>query len=188
LATARSIARKKHAAELFCAYDSSIMIAAKTDFDLAAIAQLLDRYHQGIALFVDAVHKVPEAQMDSVPASGKWTARQIVCHVADSEAVAAVRYRMIAAQPGSTLSAFDQERWERELHYPQQPVTEALDAFKALRLYNVNMLRGLPPGHWGKVANHEERGPYSLFKMVEHNATHVEGHTGQVLSLLDSVG
>jgi hypothetical protein len=172
----------------FSAYDSSIMIAAKTDFDLSATAQLLDRYHQGIALFVDAVHKVPEAQMDSIPAPGKWTARQIVCHVADSEAVAAVRYRMIAAQPGSTLTAFDQEKWEIELHYAQQPFTEALEAFEVMRLYNVNMLRGLPLGHWGRVANHEERGAYTLFKMVEHNATHVEGHTGQVLRLRNSLG
>ncbi|HUR37560.1 MAG TPA: DinB family protein [Terriglobales bacterium] len=161
------------------------MSSPEQSFDLATIAQLLDRYHRGIALFSEAVWSIPANRVDEPPLPGKWSARQIVCHVADCEAVAAVRYRMIAAQPGSMLSAFDQEKWEKELIYEAQPMADALAAYAAMRLHNVNMLRGLPLGHWARIATHVERGEHTLYRMVEHNATHVESHAGQVLAIRD---
>ncbi len=153
------------------------------DFDLPAITQLLERYQKGILLFEDAVRSVPPNRFDSPPAPTKWTARQIVTHVADCEAVAAVRYRMIAAQPGSTLTAFDQEKWANELAYGYQPWEDALRAYSSMRWHNVNMLRGLPLGAWSRIAIHEERGENTLFRMVKHNAEHVENHAGQVRNI-----
>lgn len=157
-------------------------------FDLASVTQLIERYHAGIRLFNDAVGTVPKEQMDTSPAPGKWTARQIICHVADSEGVAIVRYRMIAAQPGSTLTAFDQEKWANETLYSAQPWEDALSAYAAMRQHNVNMLRGLPLDRWSRSAIHVERGENSLFKLVEHNAVHVENHAGQVLAIGQKVG
>lgn len=157
-------------------------------FDLAAVAELLERYHRGIALFEDAVRQVPAARMDSAPGPGKWTARQIICHVADSEGVAIVRYRMIAAQPGSTLTAFDQELWASQTLYEFQPWEDALQAYSAMRRHNVNMLRGLPLSAWSRSAVHVERGENTLFRLVEHNATHVENHTGQLLAIAGKFG
>ncbi|HUS18550.1 MAG TPA: DinB family protein [Terriglobales bacterium] len=165
------------------AYDLCIMISASEAFNLNTIAQLLDRYHRGTQVFVDAIHSVSPAQVDAPPAPGKWSARQIACHVADSELVAGVRYRMIAAQPGSTLSAFDQEKWESQLHYPRQALPSTLGAFAAMRLYNLEMLRALPLDNWSRVAIHEERGEYTLYGLVTHNAAHVESHTAQILAI-----
>jgi hypothetical protein len=152
-------------------------------FDLASVAELLERYHRGIALFEDAARSVPASHMDAPPAPEKWTARQIICHVADSEGVAIVRYRMIAAQPGSTLTAFDQELWASQTLYEFMPWEDALRAYVAMRQHNVNMLRGLPLEAWSRSAIHVERGENSLFKLVQHNAVHVEGHAGQVLKI-----
>lgn len=152
-------------------------------FDLPAVTELLDRYQKGIMLFEEAVRGVPADRIDSPPQPGKWTARQIVAHVADCEAVAAVRYRMIAAQPGSTLTAFDQEKWANELLYGYQPWEDALRAYSSMRWHNLNMLRGLPLEIWSRSAIHEERGENTLFRMVKHNAEHVENHAGQVLNI-----
>lgn len=142
---------------------------------------LLDRYDRGITLFADAVRKTPEPFVSLEPAPGKWSVLQITCHIADSEAVAAVRYRMIAAQPGSVLTAFDQEKWESNLQYAHQSLDEALEGFRAMRRHNMNMLRVLPFEAWSRTAVHEERGEHTLYRMVEHNATHLENHAGQVI-------
>lgn len=90
---------------------------------------------------------------------------------------------MIAAQPGSTLTAFDQEKWERELLYGYQPWEDALRAYGSMRWHNLNMLRGLPLEAWSRSAIHEERGENTLFGLVKHNAEHVENHAGQVLNI-----
>lgn len=158
------------------------------DFDLASVTQLVERYHHGIELFANAARAVPPQHVDSSPAPGKWTARQIICHVADSEAVAIVRYRMIAAQPGSTLTAFDQEKWANETLYSSQPWEEALEAYRVMRRHNVNMLRGLPLSAWSRSAVHVERGENTLYRLVDHNATHAENHTGQLLAIAAAFG
>jgi len=44
------------------------------------------------------------------PAPGEWSIQEIVCHLADVEVVNGWRYRMILAQSGSRLTAFDQDR------------------------------------------------------------------------------
>lgn len=144
---------------------------------------LIARYQHGIALFEEAVRGAAKDEVDLVPAPGKWTIRQITCHMADSEAVAAVRYRMIAAQPGSSLSAFDQEQWADQLVYSQQPLEEAVTAYVTLRRYNCALLRVLPWEAWSRTAVHVERGEQTLFKMVEHNALHAETHAGQVWNI-----
>jgi len=45
------------------------------------------------------------------PAPGKWSIKEIICHLADVEVVNGWRYRMILAQSGSNLTAFDQDLW-----------------------------------------------------------------------------
>jgi len=153
------------------------------DFDAVSVKELLDRYHQTKAHFETAARSVPPDKFDSPPAPGKWTARQIICHLGDCEAVAAWRYRMIIAQPGSTLTAFDQEKWEKELGYGGQSWEDALRAYTVLRWYNLEMLRRLPVEAWSRVAMHEERGENSLFRLVKHNAEHVENHAQQVRNI-----
>lgn len=157
-------------------------------FDLASVTHLIQRYHRGVFLFEDAVAAVPTGHFDSAPAPGKWTARQVICHVADSEAVAMVRYRMIVAQPGSTLTAFDQDKWADATLYHAQPWEDALRAYVAMREHNVNMLRGLALGAWSRSAFHMERGENTLYRLVEHNAVHVQGHAGQVRRIAEMFG
>lgn len=156
---------------------------ASMKFEQQQISALVERYENGIPLFDRAVCGASASEIDKISAPGKWTIRQISCHIADSEAVAAVRYRMIAAQPGSSLSAFDQELWAEHLVYSKQPWEVALGAFAATRRYNCAMLRALPVETWSRTAVHVERGEHTLYKMVEHNAQHLENHAGQVTNI-----
>jgi acyl transferase domain-containing protein len=151
--------------------------------DPQAISKLIDRYQQGISTFESAVRGAEPSTFDSAPAPGKWSIRQIAAHLTDSESVAAVRYRMIAAQPGCRLTPYDQDKWAEHLIYTNQPLEETLIAFAAQGRLNVAMLRNLTQEAWARTAIHEERGEYTLYGMVEHNAGHTERHTEQVLSI-----
>lgn len=159
---------------------SSMSIQAKQKSMTEEITQVIQRFEATIALVENEVKTSLPQIWDKSPAPGKWTIRQIMAHLADCEAIAAMRFRLIAAQPGSTLTAFDQDIWAQKLTYSKQPVETALAAYVTMRRYNVHMLRNLPEDAWSRIAMHEERGPQTLTKMVEHNSKHAEDHAAQI--------
>src|SRR5580704_17928875 len=58
------------------------------------------------------------------PIPGKWSAAEIVCHLADCEIVFAFRFRQTLAEDQPTIQPFDQEKWAAR--YPGVPAAEAL--------------------------------------------------------------
>ncbi|HVB37261.1 MAG TPA: DinB family protein, partial [Vicinamibacterales bacterium] len=75
-------------------------------------------------------------------APGKWTARQILLHLAETEAMMSVRIRMALAQDDYVFQPFDQDRW-----LAQEPATSAgplaLTAFLAMRAFELPLFRSL---------------------------------------------
>ena len=100
---------------------------------MSEIADLLERFRRGPELLAVVLTGVFGEEEGFIPAPGKWSIRQIIAHVADSELVCAHRMRQIAAEDNPTLIAFDQEAWTRNL---------GLAGWRPSR-------RGLPSAHVG---------------------------------------
>jgi hypothetical protein len=145
--------------------------------------ELIRRYEQGVSLVDEALRDVPEAMLDHVPAPGKWTIRQIAAHLADSELVISARLRWIAAEPGSPLKAFDQDKWARSLGYQHQSPQDLVELMRSLRRTTATMLRSLPESAWAHTGRHEERGDVSLRQMVDSYSGHAEHHAQQIREL-----
>src|SRR2546423_14848590 len=74
------------------------------------------------------------AQFERTYAPGKWTARQILIHLAQTELALGTRARMALSTPNYAAQAFDQDDWiVRETTLSGK---EALDAFLALVTMN----------------------------------------------------
>ena len=144
---------------------------------------LIARYEQGIRTVEEAVKATAPEVADQAPAPGKWTVRQIIAHIADADMVAAMRFRLIAAQPGSRLTPFDQDSWAKQLNYQQQSIESSLAAFEATRRFTAEMLRHLPDAAWKNTAIHEERGEVGLLAYVEHMCVHAENHAQQIRNI-----
>ena len=148
--------------------------------------ELVRRYELGINAFEEALRGVPEEFFDRIPAPGKWTIRQIAAHLADAEMVIAGRFRWVAAEPGSPLKAYDQDKWARTLGYGHQAPQDSLDVFRALRRATARMLRSLPLAAWNNIGHHEERGDVSLEQLVDLSCGHAERHTQQIKDIRHS--
>lgn len=116
----------------------------------------------------------------SRPIPDKWSAKEIITHLADCEVVYGFRYRKILAEPGTELVAFDQDRWAEGLRYREQPVARTLASFTALRGQHLSLFRLLPPEAWDRTGKHPEYGPLSLRQLVVHLVDHDRNHTAQV--------
>lgn len=122
---------------------------------------------------------------DFVTAPGKWSIRQIVAHLADTELVYAHRMRQMVAEENPTLIAFDQEAWTKNLNYARRKPKQSLESFRRMRAENYELLKELPEGAYARAGNHSERGPVTLGSQVEVLAEHAESHVRQMQGIRD---
>lgn len=152
---------------------------------MAEIPELLERFRRAPELLALVLTGVFGEEEDFVPASGKWSIRQIMAHVADSELVCAHRMRQIIAEDNPTLIAFDQEAWTRNLDYARRKPKQSLETFRRLRAENYELLKELPETAYARTGNHSERGPITLRFHVELLADHAESHARQMQAVRD---
>jgi uncharacterized damage-inducible protein DinB len=111
-------------------------------------------------------------------APGKWSARKIICHLADCEIAFGYRWRQVAAQPGHVIQTFDQDLWAAP--YDALAASEALECFCALRQWNCAWVASLPRDAFVKPATHPERGELTLTTLLETTAGHDLHHFAQL--------
>ncbi|MGK0619872.1 DinB family protein [Meiothermus cerbereus] len=101
-----------------------------------------------------------------------WTAGEIYCHLADLEIGYGFRLRQALAGT-EEAQAFDHDRWGiRYRNYESYSARLALEAFCALRRWNLELLRNLEQQDWDKVAYHPKRGPETIAFIVKMLAGH----------------
>ncbi|HEV8661889.1 MAG TPA: DinB family protein [Candidatus Methylomirabilis sp.] len=127
-----------------------------------------------------AMAGVSQTDLARRPAPDKWSIREIICHLADVEVVNGWRYRMILAQSGSPLTAFDQDLWASEMAYRRQEPKVALETFAALRRRHLALIRKTPRSSWTRFGIHQERGRITFRDLVEWEAAHDLNHLAQV--------
>src|SRR4029453_12044131 len=110
----------------------------------------------------------------------KWSARQMLAHLADSELVGAFRFRMILAHDRPGIPAYDQDAWARNLRYEEADAALSLETFSALRRANLRILARATPEELQRVGLHTERGAESLAFLMKIYAGHDLVHLRQL--------
>lgn len=112
------------------------------------------------------------------PAPGKWSAREIVCHLADCETVFAFRIRQALAEENHVVQPFDQDKWAK--NYAAYDTDEALALFSAARAWNLRLIDSLPAEAFEKRLTHPERGEMALRVVIETMGGHDVNHIRQI--------
>lgn len=126
------------------------------------------------------------AKLRKRPAPTKWSASEILAHLADTEIVQGWRMRSVLAVPGTPIQAYDQDAWVVSGHYDQRDARKSLEQFRVLRQANLDLLKSLTPQQWKLHGMHAERGVQSIEQMVTLIAGHDINHLEQVAALLSS--
>ncbi len=142
-------------------------------------AALLDRFRTGYADVEEALAGSTDEDLDRLAPGGGWTARQVVHHLADSEATAYVRLRRLIAEDDPMIAGYDEPEYARRLHY-DRPIGSSLAVLKAVRDASVELLETLTPEEWERRGTHSESGPYSVERWLEIYAAHSHDHADQI--------
>lgn len=115
---------------------------------------------------------------ERAPAPGKWSAREILCHMADCEIVFAFRLRQTLAEDDHVLQPFDQDRWAAQYH--GFDARSALAVFAAVRNWNLRLIAALPAEALRRKVTHPERGEMTFQVVIETMAGHDLNHLAQI--------
>ena len=118
------------------------------------------------------VKGVSTSKLRKRPAPTKWSAAEILAHLADVEIVVGWRMRSILGSPGIPIQAFDQDAWVTAGHYEKRDPRKSLAQHRAAREANLDLLKSLTPDQWKHFGMHSERGQES----IEHIARMIAGH------------
>ncbi|HKP71535.1 MAG TPA: DinB family protein, partial [Pyrinomonadaceae bacterium] len=79
--------------------------------------KLIAQYEAGYDEVQSSLDGFPREQLTSKPIPGKWSACEIVQHLADSEMRAAMRLRQLLTEDRPSIQAYDQELYAERLNY-----------------------------------------------------------------------
>ncbi len=142
--------------------------------------QLITKYRTGTAEVDEALAGITDAELDRRPDEPDgWTARQVVHHLADSEAMSYTRLRRLVADEEPVISGYDEPVWARRLHY-DRPIEPSLAVLRAVRSSSLQLLESLTPDEWARTGTHTESGPYSVEGWLRIYASHPHDHAAQI--------
>jgi hypothetical protein len=124
--------------------------------------------------------KLSKEAVDRSPAPGKWSPREIVCHLADTEIAFGFRIRQALAEPNHVIQPFDQDLWAQR--YSAYDLHSALELFTTLRRWNLLLLTAVPQQEFARPLSHPERGAMTFRTLVETMGGHDLNHLSQLPS------
>jgi hypothetical protein len=118
----------------------------------------------------DLVQRWTDDRFERSYAPGKWSARQILIHLAQTELALTTRARLALSQPNYTAQAFSQDDWIGL--DANATAREALDAYTSLRSLNLRLWRSLSPEQRSRQFSHPEYGTLNVWWIAAQMAGH----------------
>jgi hypothetical protein len=137
-------------------------------------------YESSTQFFLNLARGVTPELLDVHHENG-WSARQIIHHMADSEAQSYVRLRRLVAEPeGVLLVNVDEDSWAKEakLGYETAPVENSIAIYASVRAGSLDVIKRLEDSDVEKSGVHPESGKFTiekwLFNYTKHSLEHGE--------------
>lgn len=139
-------------------------------------AELIAEYLQGPQLLRDAMLGMSPAQVDAAPVPGKWSTRQIVCHIADFEPVYADRIKRVIAEDRPQMMSGDPDLFAARLAYGERDIETELQLIEACRKHVASILKTLPAEAFERVGVHSRDGDLTVTTLLKRVTNHIPHH------------
>ena len=142
---------------------------------------IAERYRESTELFLRLVNSLNDSELDIADQEG-WTPRQVIHHVADSEAQSYARLRRLIAEPGTMIQGYDEARWaeNKDLSYKVVEVSHSIAVIVAVRESSYLLLQRLSADSLNNAGIHSESGAYSVSDWIETYTRHPLEHAEQI--------
>jgi hypothetical protein len=137
---------------------------------------LIEKYLAGPQELRKAIAGMTDQQINLAPVPGKWSTRQVVCHLADFEPVYADRMKRVIAEDNPTIFGGDPDVFAARLAYEDRDIEDELSLIEAVRKHVAAILRSVPSEYYQRTGLHSVDGPLSLETLLTRIANHIPHH------------
>jgi len=149
--------------------------------------ELIKQYANGYHEVVQALDGFPPDKLSSHPIPSKWSAREIVHHLADSESTSAMRLRKLLVEDRPMIEGYDQDQFASRLKYNERELAPAMDAFRAARETTMQVISLMSDIDWQREGEHSESGRYTAEDWLRIYAAHAHNHAAQIRRLREAL-
>jgi hypothetical protein len=149
--------------------------------------ELIAKYAAGYDEVVNALEGFPAEKLTAHPIAGKWSAAEIVQHLADSEMTSAIRLRRLLVEGKPVIQGYDQDLFATRLLYNERDIAPAMEAFRGARATTTQLLERMTDADWLREGTHTESGHYTAEDWLEIYAAHAHGHADQIRRLREAL-
>lgn len=180
-------------------------MATREEYAKQPVAQRLERLERTAADLAAAIRGQSDAALARRPDGKSWAAKEIVCHLRDTEELFMVRFQTMLAMEDPKFPvlgemppdpaewgigegvrpAIDPDRWAEERQYLRSDTAAALTAFRARREESSEFLRRLPLDQWERGSFHVTLGRLTYGDWVAIMAAHDDNHLAQLKRALE---
>ncbi|HVI08420.1 MAG TPA: DinB family protein [Candidatus Binatia bacterium] len=138
------------------------------------ILHTLDRQRRDTLLLLSGRS---EADGDLRYAAGKWSAKEVLGHVCDTERIFAYRALRIARGDATPMAGFEQDDYVRNGPFAQCALSDLIEEFIAVRRATISLLQCLNEPDWARrgVANNNEVTVRGLAYIIAGHELHHRG-------------
>jgi hypothetical protein len=148
---------------------------------------LIEQYAEGFNEVLRSLQGLAPEQMLSHPIEGKWSAREIVQHLADSEMISATRLRRLLFEENPEIIGYDQDGYATRFAYNERDAQPALEAIRAARATTMQIIERMTEEDWQRAGTHNEHGRYSVEDWLRIYAAHAHNHAAQIRRLREAL-
>jgi DinB superfamily len=148
---------------------------------------LIAKYNAGYDEVIKALDGFPADSLGAHPIPGKWSAREIVHHLGDSETTSAGRLRTLLVEDNPLIRGYNQDEFATRLRYNERDMAPALAAFRYARETTGQLLGLMTEDDWKRAGTHSESGAYSTENWLRIYADHAHNHAAQIQRLRDAL-
>lgn len=130
--------------------------------------------------YAAAIKGISDSVSARRPDQKNWAAKEIICHMRDTEEMFFNRFQTMLAQENPLFPSVDMDCWAEERKYLECDAAEALASFRVRRGKLIALLRELRPEQWERTGISPKHGQMTIGALVERMAGHDANHLDQI--------
>src|SRR5438128_3600213 len=150
--------------------------------------ELIAQYQKGYDEVAGSLQGFPSNLLTAQPIAEKWSAAEIVHHLADSETTSGLRLRRLLVEDHPLIQGYDQDAYAAALSYNRRDMTPSLEAFRAARATAAQLFEFMSDEDWQREGTHSESGSYGVEDWLKIYAAHAHNHAAQIRRLKEALG
>jgi len=149
--------------------------------------KLIAQYKEGYNEVSNSLEGFPPDSLTAHPIEGKWSAAEIIHHLADSETTSGMRLRRLLVEDQPLIQGYDQDAYASRLNYNNREMAPALDAFRSARATAAQLFEFMSDEDWRREGTHSESGSYNAEQWLTIYAAHAHNHASQIRRLREAL-